>query len=350
MKKILSLLLIAAFVMTFLVGCGRNGSSEAEGTDTTQGTNEDKVIAFSVKTLKEERWQNEVEDLQKYADEAGVKFTYQSADDDSDKQISQIENYIVQEVDVLIVAAVDCGAVSNVLDNAHENGIKIICYDDDLTDAWVDVTVGRDNYEVGKAISSIALEEARPGNYVFIYGDQASGNTVSLFANGMKDELAPLFEDGTATLVTEQYCINWAAENALAHVENALSKYNNDIAAVICMNDSTAEGAIEALSAQELNGKVIVTGMDGQLTALQQIVKGNLLSTVYKSTDDQTKAAMEVAVALAKGEEFEFDSTKNYGKNDVKFVAVGFDVITAENIDEIIIDKGVFTHEEVYGE
>ncbi|MDC7288441.1 substrate-binding domain-containing protein [Blautia schinkii] len=315
-----------------------------------ENENEEISIGFALKTLEEERWQNEVKYLEQEAEANGVNIDIQCANGDADKQISQIENMVTNGVDVIMVCCVDDGALANVLNDAHEQGVLIVSYDDNLSNTWIDAYVGYDPYEVGLAISEAVLQEAKPGNYAFLYGDKGSGLTVNQFAQGMKDTLQPLFDEGKAEMVMEQYCTGWKPENAMAHVENLISNYGTDIAAVVCMNDGTASGAIQALEAAGIAGDVLVTGMDGDLTACQRIVQGTQISTVFKNPARLAKAAVETSIKIVKGEELDTDATANFGKNDCPWVKVGFDIVTKDTVDDVMIDTGVFTHEEVYGE
>lgn len=311
--------------------------------------NSDISIGFSMKTLAEERWQNEKACLEAAA-ERGVPLDIQCANLDSALQISQIENMITNGVDVIMVCCVDDGALANVLNDAHEQGIKILSYDDNFSNTWMDAKVGYDPYDVGLGITKAVADAGVAGNYAFLYGDKGSGLTVSQFAQGMQDRLKELLDNGTAVNVMEQYCTDWKPENAMAHAENLISNYGDDIAVVCCMNDGTASGAIQALEAAGLAGKVLVTGMDGELTACQRIAQGTQLSTVFKNPAKLSAQAIDTAIKLARGEELEGDATLNFGKNDFPWLYTEFDVVTADNLDEVMIDTGVFTHEEVYGE
>ena len=81
-----------------------------------------------------------------------------------------------------------------------------------------------------------------------------------------------------------------------------LTQNKNNVAAVVASNDGTAGGAIQALGAQGLAGKVIVTGQDAELAALQRIAKGTQSMTVYKPIQPLAYGAVELAVKLAKGQ------------------------------------------------
>ena len=65
-------------------------------------------------------------------------------------------------------------------------------------------------------------------------------------------------------------------------MENALTANKNNVDAVVASNDATAGGAIQALSAQGLSGKVAISGQDADLAAIKRIVNGSQTMTVYK--------------------------------------------------------------------
>ena len=244
-----------------------------------------------------------------------------------------------------MVVPVDGNALKNTLDSVHNQGIKIMGYDQEVQ-AWNDAMVGYDSYEVGRQIASYVASLKEPGNYVFLYGDAAAGEAVENQIKGFHDEFGDFFEKDGNKLVMEQYCKEWAASEAMACVENALSITGNKITGVICMNDGIASGAIQALEAQGLSA--YVTGQDAELTAVKRIMEGKQTSTLYKDTVVLSKAAIDTAVKLAKGETIEADKTVTWGDNtDAPWVTVEATVVTKDNIQEIIIDGGVYTEEEI---
>jgi D-xylose transport system substrate-binding protein len=342
MKTVKSFFLgVSVLAILFLPVSCKGSKQQSVDTDTIK-------IGFAMKTLQEERWLVELQNVEAVVEELGVELIVQVANNDSEKQISQIENLATQGIDVLMIIPVDGGAVTNVVDDLHKQGIKIMAYDQEFDNAYCDVFVGYDSYLNGSMIARVAAEEKRPGNYVFLYGDRASGAAIVLLSNGMKDELKPLFDSGSAQMVMEQYCKEWKAEEGLAYAENVLSQYNNDITAFICMNDGIASGAIRALEAQGLAGKVLVTGMDAELTAIQRIAAGTQTSTLFKDSKILARAAVETAVKIAKGEALDTDATFSFGVNEFPFVITRSVIITKDNLDSVLIDGGVMKREDIY--
>lgn len=344
MAKRLVGLLVGTCMIFALAGC--SGGSDEGGASESGSDGGDKVkIGFSVKTVQEERWQREVDNAEKWAEEMGAELIVQVANNESNTQISQIENMATQGIDVLMVVPVDGSALTNVLSTVHDQGIKILGYDQEV-DGWNDAYVGYDSYEIGKQIASYVASLEAPGNYVFLYGDASSGAAVENQKQGFFDAFGDFFEQDGNELVMEQYCKEWAASEGMSYTENALSMTGNDITGVICMNDGIASGAIQALEANGVSA--YVTGQDAELTALKRIMDGTQTSTVYKDTAVLSKAAVETAVKLAKNEEIEADQNVTWGENtDAPWIVVDATVVTQENLQEVIIDGGVYTEEEI---
>lgn len=352
MKKFVAILLALSMLFA-LAACGSKdapaatsapaANAEASEAPAAPAADDKIVVGYSMKTLQEERWQKELAGCEAAAAELGVEFVYQVANGDAQTQISQIENMVTQGIDVLMVTCVDMGALTNVLEMAHEEGVKVIIYDNPLSNAYGDAFVGYEDFTNGTLIASILADKGVTGKVALLHGDMTSG--IDLIVEGEKSVL----KDLDVEIVYEQYCQNWAAENGLANAQNCLAEFNNDIAAFVCMNDGIASGAIQALEEVGLAGKVVVTGMDCELTAVQRIAAGTQTSTLYKNSAALSRAAIETAVKLAKGEEIVTEKTVNFSVNDMPHVIVNSAVITADNIQEVLIDAGAYTHEEVYG-
>ena len=347
-KRVAALITALAFSFTALAGCGSSGGgAEAKETKETSGKESkdsgEIKIGYSLKTVQEERWQRELDGCQKAADDLGAELLYQVANGDAQTQVSQIENLITQGVDVIMVTAVDAGALSNVLQEAADDGIKVLVYDQQLENTYGDAFVGYSDYSNGTLIAQILADKEVSGKVVLLHGDKSSG--IEKIIEGEKS----ILEDLEVDIVMEQYCTNWGAEAALGYAQNALAEQKNDIAAFVCMNDGIASGAIQALEEVGMDGKVVVTGMDCELTAVQRISAGTQTSTLYKDSDALSRAAIETAVALAKGEEIKSENTINFGINDMPHVIVNSAIISEDNIQSELIDKGIYTEEEIKG-
>src|SRR5678815_2349570 len=123
-----------------------------------------------------------------------------------------------------------------------------------------------------------------------------------LLHEGQMNILKPVIDRGDVKIVADQYAKEWQASAALNIVENALTRANNQVDAVVASNDGTARGVIQALEGQNLAGKVLVSGQDADLASLQLIVLGKQTMTIYKPIQPLAYTAVESAVKLARGE------------------------------------------------
>ena len=311
-------------------------------------------VGVSVGHTQEERWQREIDMFKAYADEHGFELLVQSAENSAQKQVSQCENLVNQGIDVLILQSLDASAVAPIIDMAHEERIKVISYDRFAMNCDLDYYITFDSFKVGVTQATFVTEKAPKGNYIWLKG-AAEDNNAHLVAAGQQSVLQPYIDSGDITVVLEQWCKGWDPNEALKHTENALTNANNDIQGVIASNDGTAGGAIQALAAQGLT--VPIPGQDADLAACQRIVEGTQTGTVYKPLARLNRSAMELAVAIATGQDpmnaidsslGEWTQLSNNFK-DVDSFSVDVIAVDKDNIYDILIVQDQFqTLENVY--
>ncbi|AIF50783.1 sugar ABC transporter substrate-binding protein [Pelosinus sp. UFO1] len=360
MKKI-SVLLLVLLMVFVAAGCSKDTGSSPNSSGKSSGSKvakdiKDIKIGISVGTLKQERWQREIDMFKAYAKDKGFQVLVQSAEDDAQKQVSQCENLINQGIDVLIVQSIDADASAPIVNAAHEAKIPVVSYDRFIMNADLDYYITFDSVKVGEAEAKFVVEKAPKGNYIWLKGGPEDNNA-HLVAQGQRNVLQPYIDKGDIKIVLEQWCKGWDPNEALKHVENGLTAAQNNIQGVIASNDGTAGGAIQAMAAQGLVGKVPIAGQDADLAACQRIVEGIQTGTVYKPIAKLNQAAMDVAVALATGKDVKTAVDSKLGQwtklnnktKDVDSFSVDIIAIDKNNIDEILIKKDKFQKiEEVY--
>jgi D-xylose transport system substrate-binding protein len=191
------------------------------------------------------------------------------------------------------------------------------------------------------------LERAPKGNYILI-GGAPTDNNAKMFRAGQMKVLQPAIDRGDIKIVADQWAKDWLAEEALKHTENALTQNGNDIVAIVASNDSTAGGVVQALLQKGIAGKVLVSGQDADLSALQRVVAGTQSMTVYKPVSQLATRAAEAAVALAKGEKPVTDKTVNNGRVDVPFIYLEPIAVDKDNVDATVIKDGYQQRDAVY--
>lgn len=307
----------------------------------------DLKIGMSIDDLRLERWQKDRDIFVNKAESLGAKVFVQSANGDATAQISQIENMLNKDIDVLVIIPFNGEVLSNVIAEAKKEGVKVLAYDRLINNADVDFYVSFDNEKVGELQAKSIIEKKPEGNY-FLMGGSPVDNNAKLFRKGQMKVLQPLIDSGKIKVVGDQWVDSWLAEKALQIMENALTANKNNIDAVVASNDATAGGAIQALSAQGLSGKVAISGQDADLAAIKRIIAGTQTMTVYKPITNLADKAAEIAVALGKDEKVETNAQLNNGMKDVPAYLLEPVVVTKENIDDTVIKDGFHSKDAVY--
>ncbi len=337
MKKMKIVVLILAIVMLFtgLVGAA------------------DKIkIGVSLPTQEVDRWVRDKNNLIYFAEQMeNVELFVQIANNDAARQINQVENLLTQGIDVLLCAPHDATSIATAVESAKASGVPVIGYVRLVRDTEIDVHMSYNNREVGELQGKYLAENVPEGNYVLLGGSKTDANSF-LFREGAMDYIQPLIDAGKVNVVMDQYINDWRPELAMNAVENALTNTGNDIDAVLCPNDGLAGGAIQALAAQGLAGKVAVSGGDAELAAAKRIVEGTQSMTAYRDLKKMDKLVLEIAVKLARGEDISeyYTGTIDNGYGEIPAVMPKPVMVTQENVDEVLIESGYHSREDVYGE
>src|SRR5256885_12335425 len=274
-------------------------TSSSASTGATAGHAGPIRIGFSMDTLKEERWQRDKRLVEERAKEVGAVLDVQVANGDDATQTKQADNMLAKGADVLIVAPHNGEIAASIVEAAHRKGVPVISYDRLIRNADVDLYVSHQVERIGEMQAEYALKRVPKGNYVLIGGSPTDYNAI-LLRKGQMNVLKPAVDRGDIKVISEQFAREWKAEEALRITEDALTRTGNRINAIVASNDGTAGGAISALEAAGLAGKVLVTGQDAQKDAMQRIVQGTLTMTIFKTIKPLADGAVDAAVKLAR--------------------------------------------------
>jgi D-xylose transport system substrate-binding protein len=327
-----------AFGLSFLLlaGCAKNGGGH-------------KIkIGLSLDTLKEERWQHDRDLFVAHAQELGAEVLVQAANSNDALQNSQAENLLAEGINVLVVVPHNGKSAATIVESAHKAGVPVIAYDRLINDCDLDLYVSFDNVKVGEMQADYLVKHQPKGNYVLIGGAPTDHNAL-MFRDGQMKVLQPHVDSGDIKIVTNQWANDWLPVEALKITENALTKNNNKVDAILVSNDGTAGGAIQALGEQNLAGKVWVSGQDADLAGCQRIVNGTQSMTVYKPIKKLATKAADLAVALANKQPLTDPTTAvNNGKKDVPSILLEPIEVDKDNIDSTVIADGFQKKEDVY--
>ncbi|SKA72043.1 putative multiple sugar transport system substrate-binding protein [Eubacterium uniforme] len=365
-KKLLVSLLGAAMVASLVSGCGGGKKSGKK----TVG------IAMPTKTL--ERWNRDGSYLEKQFKDKGYDVSLKFSDNKIDQQVKDIEGLIADDVDLLVIAAIDGESLTKVLDDAKEEDIPVISYDRLIrnTEA-VSYYVSFDNYRVGQLQGEFVRDQldldnaAGPFNIEFTAGDPADNNA-GFFFNGAFDTLKPYIDSGKLVIKSGQNTFDqvatkaWDTATAMTRFQNILgSNYSSDkLDVALCSNDSTALGVAQAIETdynQDNKADIIVTGQDGDEANLKNMVDGKQTMTVYKAVANEAVATLDLGEKLLKGEKpdakliddagwkftckYDTESYDN-GKKKVPSYLLEPTIVTKENMDKELVDTGYYTKDD----
>jgi D-xylose transport system substrate-binding protein len=334
-------------LVAFAMACVQAPEQNSGNNPVSQNKSGKLRIGFSMDTLKEERWQKDRDIFVKRAEELGAEVLVQAADGKDETQIKQAESLLTQGIDVLVIIPHNAEVCATIVDAAKRQNVPVISYDRLVKNSEPDLYISFDNEKVGELQAKYLVEKAPKGNYILIGGSQTDNNA-KLLREGQMKVLKPFIDKGDIKIVADQWARDWLADESLKATENALTINNNEVVAVVTSNDGTAGGAIQALNAQKLNGKVLVSGQDADIAALQRIVAGSQTMTVYKPVSQLATKAAEAAVALAKKEKLEINGKVNNGKIDVPSILLEPITVDKSNLDATVIKDGFQSREEVY--
>lgn len=304
-------------------------------------------IGLSMDTLKEERWKKDRDIFVARAKELGADVLVQAANSDDNLQLSQAENLLTQNIDVLVVVPHNGVVAKTIVEEAHKVGKKVIAYDRLIEDSDVDLYLSFDNKEVGRMQGQYALDHAPKGNYMLLGGAPTDHNA-KLYREGQLAAIKPAVDRGDVKVVADPWAKDWLPSEAMQDTENVLTRNNNNIQAVISSNDGEAGGVVSALKAQNLAGKVLVTGQDADLAACQRVVEGTQSMTVYKPIKALASKAAEVAYQVALGNFPKTDRTVNNGKVDVPSILMKPIAVDKDNMESTVIADKYHSQSEVY--
>lgn len=304
-------------------------------------------IGMSVDDLRLERWQRDRDIFTAEAKSLGADVVAISANGDADKQMRDAENLISQGVDVLVVIPNNGDVMAAIVDQAHQEGIKVLAYDRLITNADVDGYISFDNEKVGQMQAEAIVKKMPVGKY-FMMGGSPTDNNAKMFREGQMKVIEPLVKKGDIVIVGDQWVKDWLPEEAMKIMENALTANGNKIDAVVASNDSTAGGAIQALAAQNLAGKVPISGQDADIAAVRRVAEGTQTVTIYKPIPKLAKEAAGIAVKMAEKKDPEFTSKVNNGYKEVPSILLAPIAVDKDNIKETIIADGFHSENDIY--
>lgn len=306
-RKLLDVTLTLMLMVT-MIGCAKKEAKE-EGPRKL-------VIGVTLQNMSEEfmtMLRGAME--RKLAEYPNVELIINDGEGKPDKQAAQLDSFIGQGVDAVIISPVDADALAPAVKAVADAGIPIITCSADVSGNQGQVWVGSENENGGFIEAQYVAEKlGGKGNIAVLRGPLGAFAEQGRF-RGYEQALAA-YPD--IKIVFDQTG-NWQREQAMSLLENWLST-GTKIDAVLCQNDGMALGALEAVKAAGKKGEIIIAGIDAIQDALDSIKAGELDATCFQDAIGQGMGALEMAVTAAQG--------GSISRNNIPF-----ELVTKENVD-----------------
>lgn len=326
----LSLILIGAL----LTACGSSNGGSASGSSSSPSPSQASGSAGSAepekKTLKigaampifDDKWLSYLYDAIKAADAAddSVEVIMVDAKNDNGTQLTQMETFVSQKVDAIILVPVQTEAVDPMLEAAKAANIPVVVVnrkpnESALKDIYA--YVGSESIVAGTIqMEKVAELLGGKGNVAIMNGQLGQEASVKR-TQGNKDVIAK-YPD---IKIVREATANWQRSEGMTLMENWIQS-GERIDAVVANNDEMAIGAIMALEAAGKLDQTIVAGVDGTIDALEYIKAGKLKVSAFQDPVGQGTVGLQTAIKAARGEKIEN-----------KMIDVPFEIITQENVD-----------------
>lgn len=333
LKKVLYFLCAASLSLS-LAGCNQSDKEVKIG------------VSFGVGEAS--RWVQEKGYMEEQAKELGVPIEVRlNTTDEPKTQAEDCIEMIDSGIDVLILTPRDVNNVKEILDYAKEKKVKVVNYARVALGEQIDLFVGYDCGKIGQTLGQYLAETVDHGDYIILEGDLGDHNAVLLYEGAMR-YISPLGND--INIILDKDVPGWSADEAKKMVVEAIQANGNKVDAILAPNDKIAGACAEALKELNITDHVPITGMDAELDAVKRIVAGEQDVTIYMDLKELASTAVNEAYHLAKGEKVNVNAKfDNDYEDGVDANLITGKLITAKNIDKILIESGYFTKEEIYG-
>jgi len=317
-KKV-NLFLALVMLLSVLSACAPAAAPTEPAATAPSG---DQPIKIGLTMKFDDLWLTTLRDaMTAYAEsQPGVELIAVDSKEDVATQLGQVENFVAQGVDAIIIIPANTDAADPMTKAAQDAGIPLVYVNRIPSNLPEGVAyVGSDSIQAGIMQAEWLAEKlGGKGNVVIMNGDLAQ-EAAQKRTEGEKQVFAT-FPD---IQIIKEDTASWDRAQGLALMENWLST-GDQIDAVASNNDEMAIGALQAIEAAGLLGQILVGGVDASPDALAEMDKGRLNVTVFQNAKGQGEGGIQAAIALARGETIE------------QITWIPFELVTPENYKDFM--------------
>jgi ribose transport system substrate-binding protein len=294
-KKNFKVIVLLITILVLIVGCskGKESSTTTSGSET--GKKRDFVIGVTLSQMSDPFFVNVKEGIFEEAKNENVKVEFADGQANAATQLSQVENFIAKQVDLIVLNPVEADPLTPAVKAANDAGIPVITFDRWVNGGKTVTHVGASAMEVGvKAGEALFDYMGGKGKIAVIEHIPGASTTIDR-TKGLKEALKK-YPD--IKVVATQSATSRA--EAMSVMENILTS-NPDINGVYAYNDDNALGASDAIIAAKKENSIVAVGVGGTAPALDAVKQGKLLATVDILPKNEGNLAIKTAVEILKG-------------------------------------------------
>ena len=305
-RMLLAVLLLAVLATALAAGCQRGGG-EGGGAR----------IGLSVSTLNNPFFVTLRDGAQSAADEAGAELIVSDAQNDTAQQQDDIQNFVTQQVNVILVNPVDSDAVVPAIEAANQANIPVIALDRGASGGEIATTIASDNVQGGNLAGEELIQLAGSGSVTQLEGTPGAEPARDR-GQGFQDAI----DAQSALELVASQTANFDRAEGLNVTENILQA-NPDIVGIFAQNDEMALGAVQALGS-DAGSEVKIVGFDAIEDALSAIEEGTMNATIAQRPEEIGSLGVENAIRVIGGESVEEN------------IPVEVELVTQENVSEFL--------------
>lgn len=305
MKKYITIVLALVLVLA-CVGCSSSSETSASAADpgtrpsaSTEDTGE-YTIGVSLLTLEHVFFQQIRDGMEAAAQQLGVKLVIMDAGSKADVQYTQVQDFITQKVDAIVLAPVSVSGTSTMIELAGEAGIPVFSIDT-KSDGEVISHVATDNYLGGRLAGQWVMENLLPDGGKMVIVSMPVTESCLMRESGFTNYLA---ENGSTIEILGSQNGNGDAGTALSVMQDFITLYGDEIDAVFSVTDGMAVGAMSAI--QDANLDIGIIGFGASPQGCAAIAEGGVFkASVRQDPDAIAYTVLEGAINHLKGEPLE---------------------------------------------
>lgn len=351
-------------------GAESDGDSREDGTDDSEEAEEPKGKIGVLLSQDDDNASVDVEAMTDQIADGGYEAEIKNAGGDADLQVSQIQEFIDEEVSALIINPVDPYGLTDILNTAKEKEIPVISYDKLIRDtAAVNYYASYDTRAIGNEIGKEivkkmslekAQEEKKSYTIEFLMGSPDDNGALFL-CNGILEILQEYLDNGTLvcksgdTTFDTTGIMRWSENSAKAKLESVLDEFyaEEKTPDIICTAYDGFTYEVQDVLKDEgiLPGSEewpLITGYGSEAQAVKDVAEGELSFTMFMDRKELAKGGAQMAIDYLTGEKVD---VKDYSQYDNGVKIVGTFTCTAQMIDkdnyQILVDNGTYTEDEI---